>query len=372
MARTVLILLLVVLAACAPRGDIRMAPEAAEVGKVRQIFVGTTRADDPVTGDFTGDRAERLAFARYDVSVPPDRETGEIRFTRKSAVPDPRRDFLTVATDRHDSGAQFRSDLARALATNPRGGREAVIFVHGFNNTFAEGVYRIAQLAHDLQLPGVAVHYSWPSAAQPLGYVYDRDSALFARDGLEQLITEVTAAGAERVLLVAHSMGSALTMETLRTMALRGNRGALSRLGGVILMSPDIDVDVFRAQALAVGKLPQPFVIFGSQRDRVLNLSARLTGQDERLGNIRDLTRLADLEVTYLDTGAFAEGAGHFTVATSPLLIRLLARIDSLNAALAAERAGRTGLLPGVVLTVQNVTGIILSPVTGIATELGN
>jgi esterase/lipase superfamily enzyme len=372
MARPVLILLLAALAACTPRGDIRVAPEAAGVGTIRQVFVGTTRADDLETGDFTGERAERMAFARYDVSVPPDREPGEIRFTRKTATPDPRREFVTVAADRHETEAQFRANLARALAANPRGGREAVIFVHGFNNTFGEGVYRIAQLAHDLQLPGVAVHYSWPSAAQPLGYVYDRDSALFARDGLEQLITEVTAAGAERVLLVAHSMGSALTMETLRTMALRGNRGALSRLGGVILMSPDIDVDVFRAQARAVGKLPQPFLIFGSQRDRVLNLSARLTGQSERLGNIKDLTRLADLELTYLDTGAFAEGAGHFTVATSPLLIQLLARIDSLNTALAAERAGRTGLLPGVVLSVRNVTGIILSPVSGIATELEN
>lgn len=372
MRRLILILFLGVLVACTPRGEIRMAPEAVEVGAVRQVFVGTTRGDDLQTGNFTGERVERLAFARYDVSVPPDRKAGEIRFPRKSAAPDPTRDFLTVAADRHETGARFRADLARALAASPRGGREAVIFVHGFNNTFGEGVYRIAQLAHDLELPGVAVHYSWPSAAQPLGYVYDRDSALFARDGLEQLITEVTAAGAESVLLVAHSMGSALTMETLRSLALRGDRRALSRLGGVILISPDIDVDVFRAQARAVGQLPQPFLIFGSPRDRILNLSARLTGQSERLGNLQDLSRLADLRVTYLDTGAFAEGAGHFTVATSPLLIRLLGRIGALNAALAAERAGRTGLLPGVVLTVQNVTSVVLSPVAGIAGELEN
>ena len=31
----------------------------------------------------------------------------------------------------------------------------------------------------------MAVHYAWPSAAEPLGYVYDRDSAIFARDGLD-------------------------------------------------------------------------------------------------------------------------------------------------------------------------------------------
>lgn len=372
MLRLALILAVAMLAACAPRGAVTLMPEAAAVGAVRPVFVATTRAEDLATGDFTGDRTERLAFARFDVSVPPDRALGDIRYPRKGARPDPRRDFLTVAEARHDDPALFRADLARALATNPRGGREVVIFVHGFNNTFAEGLYRLAQMAHDLQLPGVAMHYSWPSAAQPLGYVYDRDSALIARDGLEAMIAEVRAAGAERIVLIAHSMGSALTMETLRQMAIRGDRASLARIGGVILMSPDIDVDVFRAQARAVGTLPQPFLIFGSQRDRVLTLSARLTGQAERLGNLRDLSRVADLKVTYLDTAAFAQGAGHFTVATSPLLIRLLGRIGDVNAVLQDDRAGRTGLLPGVVLTVQNATQIVLSPVAAVGTELQN
>lgn len=372
MLRLTLILAVALLPACTPRGAITLAPEAAEVGAVRSLFVGTTRARDPDTGQLTGDRAEELSFARHDVSVPPDRDHGAIRFTRRGADPDPRRDFLTVAETRLDDPARFRADLGRALAANPRGGREAVIFVHGFNNTFAEGLYRLAQMAHDLDLPGVAMHYSWPSAAQPLGYVYDRDSALIARDGLERMIAEVQAAGAERIVLIAHSMGSALTMETLRQMAIRGDRASLSRIGGVILISPDIDVDLFRAQARTVGTLPQPFLIFGSDRDRVLNLSARLTGQAERLGNLRDVSRLADLKVTYLDTAAFAEGAGHFTVATSPLLLRVLGRIDDVNAALADERAGRTGLLPGVVLTVQNATRVILSPVAAVGAELQN
>jgi hypothetical protein len=42
-------------------------------------------------------------------------------------------------------------------------------------------------------------------------------------------------------------------------------------------------------------------------------------------------------------------------------------RIIQVNTALDADRAGRTGLLPGVVLTAQNATQIILSPVTAIS-----
>ena len=79
-------------------------------------------------------------------------------------------------------------------------------------NTPMRVAHFIAQMAHDLQLPGAVVHYSWPSAAEPLGYAHDRDSALFARDGLEQLMQEITAAGARRIIIVSHSMGSALTM----------------------------------------------------------------------------------------------------------------------------------------------------------------
>jgi esterase/lipase superfamily enzyme len=245
-----------------------------------------------------------------------------------------------------------------------------VIFVHGYNNNFAEGVYRVAQFSHDLEIPGAVVHYAWPSAAKPLGYVYDRDSALFARDGLERLIDEVSAAGARRILLVAHSMGSGLAMEALRQAAIRDDQAALGGIAGVILISPDVDVDVFRSQVSAIGVLPQPFLIFGSDRDRLLGLSARLTGQRERLGSLSDVSRVADLKVTFMDVGEFASGAGHFTLGDSPALIRLIENIGQIEGAFEADRARRVGLLSGAVLTVQNATQIILHPVAQIASDV--
>ncbi len=45
-----------------------------------------------------------------------------------------------------------------------------MVFVHGFNNTFADGLHRTAQIRHDFEIPGVAVHYAWPSAGNALGY----------------------------------------------------------------------------------------------------------------------------------------------------------------------------------------------------------
>ncbi|MDH3262646.1 MAG: alpha/beta hydrolase [Paracoccaceae bacterium] len=354
------------LAGCAPRAMIALVPGAEAVGNTRAVFVATTR-DESATGAFESGRAGEARFGRYLVSVPPAHQAGAIETPNRNERPDPARHFVTAREDRFAGVAEFRAELARALGASGR--REAVIYVHGFNNTFAEGVYRIAQIGHDLQVPGVALHYSWPSAAQPLAYAYDRDSALFARDGLERLLEEVQAAGARHVTLVAHSMGSLLSMETLRQIEIAGTGRARRLVQAVVLFSPDIDVELFRSQALRIGRLPDPFVIFTSRRDRALRLSARLTGQRARLGNLQDFEAVADLDVVVLDVSAFASGNAleHFAAAQSPSLLALFTAIGAVDAALGADPAGRAGLFPGTVLTLQNATAIILSPVTAAA-----
>lgn len=356
----VLPILLIALSACTARGTMVVVPPSTAEGTISTVYVGTTRGLEG-SGVFGSARSETLRFAKYDVAVPPQRRIGEIRYA-KPRRPNVSTDFLTVGQRLYSADADFRSDLREALAAN---GREAIIFVHGFNNTFTEGLYRIAQLRHDLEMPGVALHYSWPSAAEPLGYLYDRDSAAFARDGLEELIRETIAAGASRVTLVAHSMGSFLSMEALRDIALKDGR-IMPQMRGVVLISPDIDVEVFRAQAKEIGTLPQPFLIFGSDRDRVLRLSALITGQSGRLGSLDSVDQLSDLEVTYLDVGAFAKGGGHFVPGTSPALIKLLGRIGEVDQAFGNDAAGRVGLLPGVILTARSATRVILSPVSEI------
>jgi len=365
MTRILISLFLVLLTACTPRGTVTLDPAAARVGQVEKIFIGTTRQQEQ-DGSFGSHRSEQVRFARYDISVPPERKLGEINWPPRHGAANPKRHFLTTDQIVYQNDTLFRQDLRAQLSAN---GGEAVIFVHGYNNNFSEGVYRVAQFAHDLKLPGAVVHYAWPSAAEPLGYAYDRDSALFARDGLESLLHEVAAAGAKRILLVAHSMGAGLTVEALRQTAIRGDRHTLDMIGGVILISPDIDVDVFRRSAHEMGGLPQPFVIFGSDRDKFLRLSALLTGQEERLGSLSDVSKVADLNVTFMDVSEFSEGAGHFTMGDSAALILLLDRIADVEGAFENDRRSRVGLLPGVVLTVQNATQIVLHPVAGVASD---
>ena len=372
MRHIVATVLLFALAACNRPGELTYAPDAPPVGARQEVFIGTSRAVDPETGRFGGGRVPVDSFARYVVQVPPDREPGSIEWPREGRDPDPMRHFLTVEEQLFDEVGDFRAALTRTIRDLPRGEREVIVFAHGFNTTFAEGLYRIAQLDHDLELPGVSVHYSWPSRGKPFAYLEDRDSAVFARDGYETLLNEIVAAGAERIVIVGHSMGSLLTMEALRQIAIDGNRRVFNRISGVVLISPDIDVDLFHQQASRIGELPQPFYVFTSQRDRALALSSRISGQRERLGNLRSPEEVADLEVTLIEVGDFATGTGHFAPGDSPALIGILGRLADVDTAFNSDRAGNPDLITGSVLTFRRATQIILSPITAVAEEIGN
>jgi esterase/lipase superfamily enzyme len=363
--RRIALILVFALSGCGPRGEMVVIPEAAQIGTDSEVFIGTTRRLDAKTHQFVSARSDTLTLARYDVSIPPAHQPGKIEWPGRAPA-DPEKNFVVSEEQIFKTDRAFRADLARALRQN---NGEATVFVHGFNNTFSEGLYRIAQLSYDLKVPGVTTHYSWPSLAKAVGYVSDRDSSTFARDGLEQFLHELEAAGAKRILIVAHSMGSALTMETLRQIAISGDRRVLDRISGVVLISPDIDVDVFRLQAQRMGKLPQPFVIFGSTRDKALSASAMITGQRNRLGSISDVGVLGDLDVIYLDVEAFSTGGGHFNVGENPALISLLSGITQVDRALGNDMV-RMGLVDGVVVNARRATKVVLSPVSAVSKGL--
>ena len=153
--------------------------------------------------------------------------------------------------------------------------------------------------------------YSWPSRATGYGYAYDLDSMLFARDGLEQTIRELKAMGVKRVILVAHSMGGALSMEMMRQTELQEPGWAKRNIEGVVLISPDLDLDLFRSQMKRIDDPPDPFIVMVSQKDKILNISARLRGTDEgqRLGNISSVDSLEEFPISVIDTTAFNSDA---------------------------------------------------------------
>ena len=315
-------MLALTLAACGSRGELAFAPEAAEVGTVETVLMSTTRSPGEGLPLYTKARAERPQFGRFEVSVPPDREPGTVPFPRRSP-PDPRTDFLVVEAGRLPDERAFVSTVNAQLATKPASQRNADLFVHGFNTNFAEGLYRKAQMEHDLVRNPAAVYFAWPSAANALEYEYDRESALYSRAGLATTIAALARSNAREITLVAHSMGGFLLMDTLWVMAQAGYDDVFRKLTAVVLISPDIEIDLFRKEAPALLARGVPIYVMVSSKDRALRLSAVLRGESERLGSIKSADELGGLDVTVIDLSNVksTDDIGHFKEATSPAVI---------------------------------------------------
>ncbi|GAW35968.1 alpha/beta hydrolase family protein [Roseovarius sp. A-2] len=311
-------IVLLLLAACAPRVTAERAAPHPQA-EIQPVFVVTGRELDRTGPIFGLKRSEAMHYFRADISIPPTHETGRIEWPE--GPPDAATDFVVTGTLVHDGPEALRRDM-RARTK----GRETLVFVHGYNNTLSESMYRLAQIRADFNVSMPGLLFAWPSAGDPRGYIYDRDSVLYARDDLETLLRDLTGRPGEKVFILAHSMGSQLVMEALRQIALRGDRHLLDRISGVVLMSPDIDPDLFDRQAEAIGTLPQPFLIFITKADRALTLSGFITGRKPRLGVIDDAgeVRRGDVQVVDFTSLADGEGYNHFVPVTSPAAIRML------------------------------------------------
>ncbi|MEO0327664.1 MAG: alpha/beta hydrolase [Pseudomonadota bacterium] len=333
--RHLLVFFLIVLAfsGCASRGTLNYDLtgttniEALGAGgpSVRKIFVATSRQiGESSEQPFSGQRSNELTYQKYGISVPPVHQPGEIEWP--VGKPDPLKHFVVRSVNNFTEDGSFLSGINQALAETPQAHSSINIFIHGYNNNFAEGLYRYAQMLHDYDAAEVAIHYSWPSAASVGGYVYDRDSSIFARDGLAELLEMVAKSDAKEIRIAAHSLGTLLTMEVMRQLSIAGNGSLNGKLSGLFLMSPDIDEDVFITQARRLDPVPQPFVVFTSSEDTALKFSSLLTGGQPRLGSIQNAERLDALGVTLIDLSAASDGDSlhHASAITSPLAISLI------------------------------------------------
>jgi esterase/lipase superfamily enzyme len=251
------------------------------------ILVATTRkksSQDP--GEmFGGERADALSYAAVTVSIPPNRQVGQVQWP--AAPPgDPKRDFVTVSADYIDNKTFAASIVETARKTkNPR----VLIFVHGFNNRFDDAVYRFAQIVHDSKAEAVPVLFTWPSRGnvELRSYTYDRESANYSRDALEELIDTLTSnPSIKEVHLLAHSMGNWVTLEALRGRSLRRVARGEDKVKQAFLVAPDVDVDVFRATIKRMGPNRPKMLLFLSQDDGALALSKEIWGGVPRIGEV--------------------------------------------------------------------------------------
>jgi esterase/lipase superfamily enzyme len=316
-----LIAALMFLTACAERAEVVMVPQVAGAS-VHEVLFATNRA--PNARLFGNTRSATTSYGTARVSVPPAHEKGVVEYPTSTA--NPKTEFGILSAKTTQSAASFDTVLAQRVAARAKGNRRAVVYVHGYNNTFAEALYMNTQIIHDYQSPDIPVLFSWPSAGDNLGYLQDAGSVMYSRSALEALLDQLNASGVESFVIIGHSIGSQLVMEALRQHAIRNHGQTWSKLDGVLLVSPDIDVDNFEQQRKDMGGLPQPFVVVGSGKDRLLKISGVINGGEARLGTIEDTEVLGNDDATVV-SASFAThmlSTNHTTAFTSPAMMALL------------------------------------------------
>ncbi len=350
------------LAGCGTRGSIAMVdPAATARGDTAQILVATARTPAPAPEYFSATRDFDTNFATFDVSIPPNRDPGTIRYPKSD--PDPDRDFVVTEATHLDGPRAFVKAINAKAAEFPAAGRTGVIFVHGYNTNFAEGLLKTAQLYHDLKSPGVSLLFTWPSAAKLLSYITDRESALFSREALAQTLAAMARSNLNGFNVVAHSMGAFLTMETLRELALAGDHATLDKIDAVVLISADLEVDVFRRQAPAVLAAGVPIYLLVSDDDKALQASAFIRGESDRVGSVRSKADLGGLDVTIIDLSEIETDAAdsHLKVGSSPELIAFVQRLRASGTAI-FEDDQRVGLVQHGGVLIQSAVGVVVNP----------
>jgi len=163
--------------------------------------------------------------------------------------------------------------------------RSILLYIHGFRYTFEEAVLDAAQISDSVGFHGDTMMFSWPSKAGLFDYVSDRESAMWSRDALDQVLSALIASpNVRRVHVVAHSIGTMLTMETLRQLYARRGAVAARKIGAIICASPDIDMDVFASSVKRIGPLAKKITVITAANDRALAVASFIAGGVKRVG----------------------------------------------------------------------------------------
>ncbi len=310
---------------CASVGLTGISEPSAEPRSVAMFVASTRKGESGAASDEVAGHGARYSLQM--VSVPPGHAPGMVERPAFGAE-DPQKHF-TARSHRELDEIALYAGLASHISGRTGSNRDVLLYVHGFNTSYDEARFRLAQIAADARFGGVALLYTWPASGSLLDYTAAKEIATIARDALSGLIHRLSGVpDIGRVHILAHSMGAWLAMEALRENAISGSPSLNGKLGDVMLAAPDIDLDVFRQQLARLD--PSHVAILIASNDRALSLSRKLAGDRQRLGGLdpndpRDRAALEELGVKAYDLSRESTGwTGHATFANAPHAVRTI------------------------------------------------
>jgi esterase/lipase superfamily enzyme len=224
-----------------------------------------------------------------------------------------------------------QAELRRRLRLSPE--KRVSVYVHGVQTHFDDFLIDVAKAWHFEGRLSVPIAYAWPAGGRGLlsAYAYDRESGEFTVPHLKQLfrglarIPEI-----EAVNVYAHSRGTDVALTALRQVVLEAlaagtDARAKYKLENIVLVAPDLDLEVaqqrFSADGLGlhVGRI----TLYANRDDTAIAAAQGLFSSRARVGSIRReqlsehqlellrRTRNVDL-ILYAGTNAGGFGHGYF------------------------------------------------------------
>jgi esterase/lipase superfamily enzyme len=303
-----------------------------------RVYYGTNRAPsgDLKPASFYGNARGDLQYGYLDVTIPQVHQEAELETQ-------PRWLEYTLSTDKATMRSHYvlldkvaplpQDEFVRSLRRqiNDTKSKDIFIFVHGFNNSFEDSARRVAQLAYDLDFDGTPMLYSWPSQASASAYTVDEATVgISGRRLADFLETVVAQSGAQRIHLIAHSMGNRALIEALQSyLARRAPENRRHIFGQIVLTAPDVDRDYFTDAIQALTGSAERVTLYASDNDYALHTSQIIHGAP-RAGTAGDvIVKLAGLDsIDMSSVPADALGHSYFAANSGAIfdMFRLLWR----------------------------------------------
>ena len=187
-----------------------------------------------------------LYYGRCEVSIPKIHKIGKLEtpsILRLEFCPNPKKHIILAKTHSLPENIFFellRSSVAKSAA------KDAFVFVHGYNVSFEDAARRTGQIAYDLDFVGAPISYSWPSNGNTADYLKDETNITWSTPHFERFLALLAQkSGAERIHIIAHSMGNRAVCDALK--ALSYDSTSQLKFNHLVLAAPDIDADTFKS-----------------------------------------------------------------------------------------------------------------------------
>ncbi len=278
------------------------------------------RTGDNEPSDYYGGSRGRLEAGFCTVSFSPLWGLEDIAGAVPFYIPDKKIELVAIQE-------VSLADLGREIALLPEKNQgNLVLYIHGYNIDFEKSCRRGALLQRALGLKERLLLFSWPADGNMVKYTWDEADLLWSVPHIANFLEQVVStAGAGRVDVVAHSLGARGIVQALIRLSYRDSGNLI--LNELVLIAPDIDIDMFRQDLKQLKNVVRRITVYVSENDKALKLSQEVHGYPRLGQGGEELTIFEEVETIDISGINLRRFSGHIYHLFNPEVIEDLAEL---------------------------------------------